>query len=280
MAKVVFHISTKSPRVFARRMARHGTINRDSVTASGAVVQRVSPKIILYTNHGCPFAQRARIILDELNLAYEVVIIDLETPRPQWYLDINPRGLVPAIKYSIPGVLEEEILTESAIVAQFLCDSFPSHLLPASTESPSAALKRARIAFFCQTWTEKIAPSQFSIVHAQSVEEKQAKTEAAMALIAKEIEPLLANAGPFFGGSKDLTLAEAFTAPFVQRWVALAEDGEMVPKDVLSQIEKLPNFREWMRATLAHLNVTRSFEKDAFLEGARRRLSQMREAHK
>ena len=65
------------------------------------------------------------------------VIIDLNTPRPQWYLDINPRGLVPSIKYSVPGVYdEEEIITESAIVSQFLMDSFPSHLLPESKQEP------------------------------------------------------------------------------------------------------------------------------------------------
>lgn len=52
-----------------------------------------TPKITLYTNHRCPYAQRAHITLDELKLPYEEVIIDLDTPRPQWYLDINPRGL-------------------------------------------------------------------------------------------------------------------------------------------------------------------------------------------
>lgn len=50
-----------------------------------------TPKITLYTNHRCPYAQRAHITLDELKLPYEEVIIDLDTPRPQWYLDINPR---------------------------------------------------------------------------------------------------------------------------------------------------------------------------------------------
>jgi len=48
------------------------------------------PKITLYTNHRCPYAQRAHITLAELGLPYEEVIIDLERPRDPWYLEVNP----------------------------------------------------------------------------------------------------------------------------------------------------------------------------------------------
>ncbi|TKA24663.1 hypothetical protein B0A49_13797, partial [Cryomyces minteri] len=50
----------------------------------------IPPKITLYTNHLCPYAQRAHIALKELDLPYEEVIIDLDRPREQWYLDLNP----------------------------------------------------------------------------------------------------------------------------------------------------------------------------------------------
>jgi glutathione S-transferase len=49
-----------------------------------------APKIILYTNHLCPWAHRAHIALKELGLDYEEVIIDLDKPREPWYLEINP----------------------------------------------------------------------------------------------------------------------------------------------------------------------------------------------
>lgn len=48
------------------------------------------PKLILYTNRGCPWAHRAHIALKESGLNYEEVIIDLNTPREPWYLEINP----------------------------------------------------------------------------------------------------------------------------------------------------------------------------------------------
>ena len=53
-----------------------------------------SPKITFWTNHGCPYAQRVQIVLKELGLPYEEVIIDLDKPREQWYLKINPVSLV------------------------------------------------------------------------------------------------------------------------------------------------------------------------------------------
>jgi glutathione S-transferase len=43
---------------------------------------------------------------------------------------------------------------------------------------------------------------------AASEEEKEAKSKEWVAAVQKEIEPLLQNASPFFGGSKELTLAE------------------------------------------------------------------------
>jgi glutaredoxin len=49
-----------------------------------------TPKIILYTNHACPWAHRAHIVLKELGLQYEEVIIDLSKPREPWYLEVNP----------------------------------------------------------------------------------------------------------------------------------------------------------------------------------------------
>jgi len=77
-------------------------------------------------------------------------------------------GLVPTIKYSIPGQMEEETIYESAIVSQFLCDSFPGHLLPSPAEGPAAALKRARINFFVDTWNTKVQPGESEMLSIRS----------------------------------------------------------------------------------------------------------------
>jgi glutathione S-transferase len=59
-----------------------------------AAVNGNAPKITLYTNHGCPYAHRAHIVIKELGLPYEEVIIDLSKPRDPSYLEINPVSCV------------------------------------------------------------------------------------------------------------------------------------------------------------------------------------------
>jgi glutathione S-transferase len=49
-----------------------------------------TPEIILYTDHGCPWAHRAHIVIKELGLLYKEEIIDRDRPRDPWYLKVNP----------------------------------------------------------------------------------------------------------------------------------------------------------------------------------------------
>ena len=163
--------------------------------------------VTLYTNHSCPWAHRAHITLRALKIPYEEVIIPLDRPRESWYLKINPRGLVPTIKIS-NGILEDEIITESAIISTFIADMFPnSNFWPATRESPTSALTRARMAFFADTWIGKVNTYMYQIMKAEG-EEKEKLGADLVEAVRKEIEPLLEDAGPFFGGSKTITLAE------------------------------------------------------------------------
>ncbi|KAF7504793.1 hypothetical protein GJ744_001726 [Endocarpon pusillum] len=151
-----------------------------------------SPQITFWTNHGCPWAQRVQIVLRELGLPYEEVIIDLDRPREEWYLKINPRGTVPSIRYSnSSGSIKEEIITESAIIAQFLADAHPSHLLPASGDSATAPLSRARVSFFADTYVAKVQPVWMSIAKEASRDERERKGDELVAVVEREMEPLL-----------------------------------------------------------------------------------------
>jgi glutathione S-transferase len=170
-------------------MATNGHTNGDSA------------EIILYTNHSCPWAHRAHIALAELGLPFKEEIIDLSVPRTPEYLAINPRGLVPTLSYN------GSIIPESAIVAQFLADQHPSHLVKTSSE-PGGALQRARISFFVDALFTKVQPNFLPQILAKTEEEKAEKKEALVSAVVKEVEPLLKDAAPFFGGSSRLTLAE------------------------------------------------------------------------
>ncbi|MCJ1398254.1 hypothetical protein MMC11_001451 [Xylographa trunciseda] len=244
-----------------------------TTTTSTPATNGLSPKITLYTNHSCPWAHRAHITLKELNLPYEEVIIDLDRPRDEWYLKINPRGLVPSISFS-NGVLHSEIITESGIVSQFLADAFPSHLLPASHSSPTAALTRARIAFFVDAYFTKVNGKMFEAMRCTTEDEKVAKVDEFVAAVEKEIEPLLKDAAPFFGGSEKMTLAECLTASFVLRTHAYARAGLIHPS-LLEKLAKLPHYTKWQEVVTSQESVTFIWDEEDVIRRTKARMAKM-----
>jgi len=227
-----------------------------------------TPKIILYTNHSCPWAHRAHIILAELGIPYTEEIIDLNVPRTAEYLKVNPRGLVPSINYN------GEIITESAIVAQFLADAHPSHLLKAS-DAEGGPLQRARINFFVDAYFSKVQSLFYPIVKAKG-EEKEVEAGKFVDAVVKELEPLLQNASPFFGGSSKLTLAEVQTGSFILRVLGFAkyEHLNLLPKSLPTSLEaKAPAFWKWANAVVNEKSVNYIFDEKAVAERTAARLA-------
>ncbi|KAL2269350.1 hypothetical protein VTJ83DRAFT_1534 [Remersonia thermophila] len=230
-------------------------------------------KLILYTNHRCPWAHRAHIALEELQVPFEEVIIDLDTPRTPEYLRINPRGLVPALSHN------GEVIIESAIVVQYLTDRFPSHLVPGSGE-PGGALRRARISLFVDAFGAKFNAPLFGLYTAQADADKDAIVDKAVAGLVAEVEPLLADAAPFFGGSDKLTLAEVLTGSFVVRLKTLTA-AEVYPKKLWTAIEQqAPNFTRWAEAVAKHPSVTSIYDEPAIIEGTKKRIAKLLAAKK
>jgi glutathione S-transferase len=205
-------------------------------------------------------------------LRTSLVIIDLGKPREPWYLEINPRGLVPAIDFN------GEIITESGVVATFLADAYPSHVLPAAG-SPDAALTRARINFFVDTWFSKAGSYFYKILMAGSEDEKAKLSQEFVDVVGKEIEPLLKDAKPFFGGSQKVTLAEALTAPFIIRTYAMAKN-ELLPKSITSGLDALPNFSKWAAEVVKQDSVTYIWDEEAVIDGTRKRIESQKAASK
>lgn len=87
--------------------------------------------------------------------------------------------------------------------------------------------------------------------------EKQSKAEEWFKAVEKEIEPLLSNAAPYFNGSKTLTFAEVFAAPFIVRWYALGKHDDLIPTSFIQKLDGLPKFRAWAKAIMENENVTK-----------------------
>ncbi len=74
----------------------------------------MNPTFKLVSHKLCPYVQRSAITLEEKNIAYERVDIDLDNP-PQWFLDISPLGKVPLLI-----VDDQHVLFESAVITEYL----------------------------------------------------------------------------------------------------------------------------------------------------------------
>jgi glutathione S-transferase len=90
--------------------------------------------LVLYDAPRCPYCARARIVLAEKAVEFEVVEIDL-SDRPAWIYEKNPTGKVP--------VLEEDgrPLPESAVVMEFLEERYPEPPLLPSDPADRAAVR-------------------------------------------------------------------------------------------------------------------------------------------
>lgn len=83
---------------------------------------------LYFTKGSCSLA--IRIIMHEIGLKSEFEAVDLKTKKTasgQDFLQINPKGAVPALLTD-----DNEILTENAVIQQYLADKYnATHLLPA-----------------------------------------------------------------------------------------------------------------------------------------------------
>ncbi|KUI67146.1 Glutathione S-transferase Z2 [Cytospora mali] len=228
-------------------------------------------KLILYTNYTCTWANRANVCLTELGISFEERIINVDGPRPADFLAINPRGLVPVL------IFNDQVIIESAITCQFLCDIYPSHLCPLPTTT-EGALRRAKMSFFIDAYWTKFHTILFQLFEAPTKEHEESIIDHAITGIKSEVEPLLADASPFWGASDKLTLAEVMMGPFVIRAVMLSKNG-VYPTSLYTRIEaETPNFHRWAVATSSHPSIARLVDEDVIVKRSVAKRGRMRVA--
>jgi len=91
-------------------------------TASSSHEEQSGPKLTLYrdTNGWCPFCERVWLGLREKGIPFDEVLINLYD-KPQWYKDMVPTTMVPAIKFAGSG----EVVWESDAILRRLDEAFP-----------------------------------------------------------------------------------------------------------------------------------------------------------
>lgn len=151
----------------------------------------------------CPFVQRVWISLEFKKLAYQYSEID-PYAKPKELLDVNPRGLVPALRHS------DWSCHESSVLMEYLEDTTPQpHLLP---EDPKTKA-------YSRLWTDHvnrhILPSFYRYLQCTDVTKQPDMAKDLSENLAKLVDAADRH-GPFFLG-KEMSFVDVQVAPWVLR---------------------------------------------------------------
>ncbi len=83
----------------------------------------MTTKLTLISHLLCPYVQRAIIVLDEKQIAYERIDIDLAN-KPDWFLNVSPLGKTPVL------LVDGQAVFESAVICEYLEETTARALHP------------------------------------------------------------------------------------------------------------------------------------------------------
>jgi glutathione S-transferase len=177
----------------------------------------------LISFESCPYVERSRITLEEKGVDYDLTFIDLGD-KPDWFLDISPRGKVPVLK------VDDEPIFESAVINELLDELYPDP--PMFPEDP---IERAKArAWIVYNEGEIMGPSYMLMV-GNDVEEQREQLRGAF----EKVDATLAERdGTYFLGD-DFGLVDAVYAPLFNRWEAMTELGH---DDLLDGLDHLSSY--------------------------------------
>lgn len=170
----------------------------------------------LYDYLQCPFGQKARIVLAEKQLDYELVTVDLrknEQFEPE-FLELNPFHKVPVLVDEEEGDPTRIVVYDSTVIGEYLEDEYPEPaLLPDAGDSAARARIRALEDYADMAFVLPAGNflTEYTKENADNSERLQrAKEELDRAFFVLEKE--LAGGRKFLGGEQ-FTLADAAFAP-------------------------------------------------------------------
>lgn len=151
-----------------------------------------------------PFVQRVWISLEIKGLSYQYIEVD-PYKKPDQLMQINPRGLIPALSHGDWGCYESSVLME---YLEDLATGFP--LLPQNDPKSRAS---------CRLWSDhinrKILPHFYGLLQAQESEKQVSEAEELKSELSKLIDAA-DPAGPFFLGPH-ISFVDIQFAPWIIR---------------------------------------------------------------
>jgi len=157
----------------------------------------------LYGGCFCPFVQRVWISLEAKQLLYQYIELD-PYKKPDWYLKLNPRGLIPTLQH------DDWCCGESTVLMEYLEDlNVGRPLFPSDP----------KLKAYCRLWSDHvnrhIIPAFYHYIQAQDPAKQAEKAQEFKEQINKLVEAA-DKEGPFFLGSR-LGFVDVQFAPWVIR---------------------------------------------------------------
>lgn len=185
--------------------ANKKTYHKQATGAAWETVQEHSDEqqLKLYGSCFCPFVHRVWISLEFKQLTYQYVEVDVYR-KPKLLLDINPRGLVPALRHGDWGCYESTVLME---YLEDLGEGAP--LLPRDPQL------RAHSRLWSDHINRNIIPCFYRYLQAQE-QDDQVKFASELTEGIKKLVEAADNTGPYFLGAS-LTFVDVQLAPWIVR---------------------------------------------------------------
>lgn len=180
------------------------------VAASTVAAHKDSQDLVFYAGWFCPFVQRTWIALEEKKIPYQYVEVN-PYKKEKHFLDINPKGLVPAVEY------QGKALYESLVLCEFLEDAYPEHKPHLLTTDPYT---RAYIRIWTDYVQKNIVTGQMRLVQAQDEASQKAALEEYIKALKGFAEKIK---GPYFLG-EEFSVVDIAVAPWVVRDYIVVEN--------------------------------------------------------
>ncbi|XP_051504631.1 glutathione S-transferase omega-1-like [Myxocyprinus asiaticus] len=188
----------------------------------------------LYSMRFCPFAQRARMVLNAKGIKYDTVNINLKD-KPNWYLEKNPAGTVPALETP-----SGQVIYESLITCEYLDEVYPEKKL-----IPSDPFERAQQKMLLENYS-KVIPYFYKISMGKKNGEDVSTPEIEFKEKLSKLNQTLANKKTIFFGGDSITMIDYMIWPWFERIEMMG---------LKHCLENTPELRLWIERMLKDPSV-------------------------
>jgi glutathione S-transferase len=160
----------------------------------------MTTKLTLISHLLCPYVQRAIIVLEEKQIAYERIDIDLAN-KPDWFLKVSPLGKTPVL------LADGKVIFESAVICEYLEETTQRPLHP---KDPIARAQHRGWMEFASATLNAIG-GFYSAQDEKTLADKVVELKTKFSQVEVELGSVNDN-GPFFAGEA-FSLVDAAFAP-------------------------------------------------------------------